>query len=316
MISTQRWRPSHLLSILSMLPKAIRDYRPDVVFHFPYGTFRNHYGVANRAYMRRVDRICTRRNVPCVSVMYSIDESTNATKLSRSVSCLTTSEQDGWKGRIVESGLGLAGWPPEPASKADGHTLLFMAGMWEPSSKRLEHVLDVRGLLTLLEAGGRLAPRGVRLIVASPLFADDALRRATALHPGNAWPEEAIEFRTTVRTPDIYCQADLFVFPYRASINHFLPTSVVESMFAGTPVVISDVPLFHRLANDGVSAFVFDAGDADALAGTVLTALGDEALRHRVRDAARRMARERWSIENSARQLRAIAGDLLSGQQS
>jgi len=298
----------HTLAVVRALPGFLRARKPEIVFHFPYGTFRSYYGTANRAYMRRIDAICHQHEIPCLTVMYSIDENTTADRLSRAVSCLVAGRQEGWKGPVVEPGLSRHGWPDRLHTGNHGKTLLFMAGMWEPSPGRLEHVLDVRGLGTLLEAGDRLASAGVRLCIASPLFSKERLRRAVLKHPGNTWTEGSVVFQATVRVPDAYFQAGLFVFPYRAAINQFVPTSVVESMFAGTPVVISDLPLFKRLINEGSTAFPFQAGDAGSLARVALQALGDPGMRAQVASAARTLAEANWSIEGSAKQLEAIAG--------
>lgn len=92
-------------SVFSELPKIIEQFNPDVVCHFPYGTFRHVYGIINRYYMGRVDRICKERDIPCISIMYSIDDSISPDKLNESVACLALGQRESWNGNLVNPGL-------------------------------------------------------------------------------------------------------------------------------------------------------------------------------------------------------------------
>lgn len=307
-----RRKPCHLLAVLGRLRGVVREQRIDLICHFPYGTFRRHYGVANRWCMGLVDALCRRENKPCITVMYSVDDCVSLAGLAKTVSCLATGPLPGWTGAIVEPGIDFKAWVGDRAGGSQGRTLLFLAGMWQPNIERVEHVLSARGLGVLLCAGRRLAAAGFRLIAASPLFGDQNRRRHVSTHPGNQWPRGTMELRAVVPVPDIYRQADMFVFPYQREIRHFVPTSIVEAMATRTPVAMSDLALLRGLANGGLTGYLFKTDDPEALADTVIGAFRDDERRRTVAKQAQSYAFARWSIERSAQQVRDIAERLLA----
>ena len=58
--------------------------------------------------------------------------------------------------------------------------------------------------------------------------------------------------------------------------------SVLEAMAAGLPVIVSDIPSFLEVAEDGANALTFPAGDASALAECIARLLRDEGLAARL----------------------------------
>ena len=304
-------RLRHLLWPTQALQAMITRFRPDVICHFPYGTFRHVYGYASQWSMARIDRISRKHGIPCITLMYSIDDATTPEKLKRKVSCLAIQPRPGWQGATVALGRDYHMWPRRREQGA-GRTLLFMAGMWQSNTQRVDHVLETRGLSVLLQAGRLLGPHGVNLIVASPLFRDEACRRYLLQHPTNAWPSSQLSLKSIVDVPAIYHDADLFVFPYQRDIAQFVPTSVIEAMVAGTPVIMTDLPCLRRLANGGETAYLFPPHDAPALAATVLAALSDQTRRGALAERAQHYAVGQWSIERSAHDLRELATQLNS----
>jgi len=302
-----RWKPQHLLSILRNLSSIIKDNHPEIVCHFPYGTFRRYYGLANKSYMASVDRICSRNGVPCLTIMYSIDASVSPGQLDRLVSHLVLGERDNWHGDVIDPGLRFDHWPALNLKSTGPPTVLFMAGMHQQNKNRVDHVLKVRGLDLLLKTGAILAKDGVRLIIASPLFENLTFRKYVLNSKSNSWPENAVKFESVVTVPEIFSHVDLFVFPYSKQIQHFIPTSVRESMSASVPVVIPDFALFKALIKDGETGFVFKSGNHRSLAEKIQQALTDRQRLRQIGEASRQYARTRWSIERSAQQLRILA---------
>lgn len=305
-----RWRSGHLLAPLLQLDGLLQRIQPDVVLVFPYCTFRHVYGLVSGWFMQRVDLTCRRRNVPCITIMYALDAHASSTELRRKVSCLALTERPDWDGPVVNLGLRYDHWPELQHHPHSPPTLLFMAGMWEPEIQRVNHVLEERGLRSLFQAGRYLAPRGIRLIVSAPLFADGNCREYLLNHTDNKWPAGQLEVRGATQVPEIYADADLFVFPFPPGINQFAPTSVIEAMLAGLPVVISDLDIFDRVTGGGEFAFTFAANDPEALSNTVLTALDDVVSRAQKMESARYYARHTWSIESSCRQIRGLLKQL------
>ena len=65
-----------------------------------------------------------------------------------------------------------------------------------------------------------------------------------------------------------------------------LPRVVVEAMAVGVPVVATDVGGIHEAVVDGESGLLAPAGDAEALAASVLRVFDEPGLAHRLRGAA------------------------------
>ncbi len=257
--------------------------------------------------MAAVDRICARNDVPCLTIMYSIDASVTPKKLDRLVSHLVLGERDSWQGDVIDPGLRFDHWPQIDNKSTGDPTILFMAGMHQQNKNRVDHLLGVRGLDTLLKTGKILAKDGVRLIIASPVFENLTYRQYVFNSKFNTWPEDRIAFESVVSVPEIFSRVDLFVFPYRKQIQHFVPTSVTEAMSAGVPAVISGLPLFKGLIKDGKTGFVFKSGDHRSLAEKIQQAFADRQQLRKIGAASRQYARTRWSIERSAQQLMQLA---------
>ncbi len=304
-------RPGHLIAMLQHLPGRISAFSPDIVCSFPYGTFRGLYGYVNSAYMTWVDTLCSRANVPCLTVMYSIDEYTTPERLQKRVSHLAVAHDPDWRGYTLDAGIKTEEWPAPSRNSADTSTLLFMTGLAQPTRERLNYMLEVRGLRVLLQAGRKLADGGLKLIIAAPMLDDADIRARLMAHPSNAWPADRIETRGAVAKPDIFRIADFLVFPYLTPITRFVPTSAIESMLAGTPVVMSDIPAFRALSDHGRAGFLFRNGDADDLARVVLAACADRGVRTAMSERARGHVKKSFSIRNTAAQLRDIAGEIL-----
>ena len=97
--------------------------------------------------------------------------------------------------------------------------------------------------------------------------------------------------------------ADIFVFP-----SHFegQPGAVIEAMLAGKPIVASDLPEHRETLIHGQTAFLVPPQNVPALADAIVELLRDREKAHRLGEAARRAAVERFDIREIARQHEAL----------
>ena len=292
---------SGLLFMLRSVSETIEALAPDVVLHFPYGSFKHMRGHANRLAMRVVDRSATAKRYTCATILYSADEHADLRRLSAMVSRLIVGPGTDDQLDQLEFGIDCQSWPTKHPD--DGaRRILFMAGMWQRTRSRLRHVMQRRGLELLLKAGEALRDTGARLRLAAPLFSDRSLAQAVLNHPDNSWPPSSIEITGQARIPDIYLDCDLFVFPYNVRIQSFRPTSVIEAMMSGIPAVVPDFP-FMRNALGDAPVLWFAPGDPTALAQACRTVLGDPDRAAELGGSSARYARAHWSIEATTEQL-------------
>ena len=157
--------------------------------------------------------------------------------------------------RRIPIGISTIGWPEVSATQSSQRRLLFLAGMTR--SKQFDEVMDKRGLALLLQAGEPLAGRGFTLQVAVPLLEDPSMRLRVLNSSLNTWPLETLRLEGAVDIPGVFLRSDILVFAYTEDIKAFRPTSVMEAMMAGRPVVLPDHAWLHRQVQKD-AAYWFD----------------------------------------------------------
>ncbi|HEY49931.1 MAG TPA: glycosyltransferase family 4 protein, partial [Dehalococcoidia bacterium] len=80
----------------------------------------------------------------------------------------------------------------------------------------------------------------------------------------------------------------------------------------GLPVVASDVGDVAELVHDGVTGFLIDKGDHNALADRINLLLDDKALRERMGLNARKLIMENYSVELMGRRTLEVYHKVLS----
>lgn len=84
------------------------------------------------------------------------------------------------------------------------------------------------------------------------------------------------------------------------------PTTVLEAMASGIPVVAFQWGGLLEMVDHGVTGVLVPGGDETALAEAVLSLLADEKLRARMGETARRVVEERFSLQRSSDRIQEI----------
>jgi glycosyltransferase involved in cell wall biosynthesis len=110
-----------------------------------------------------------------------------------------------------------------------------------------------------------------------------------------------IRFVTYQKDPDVvaryYQAADVYIHAARADT---FPSTVIESLACGTPVVATAVGGIPEQIVDGETGFLVPPRDAHAMALRIEQILGDEGLRWRMAKSAEEAARRRFDLQRQA----------------
>jgi len=293
-----QWKWKQLIALCRAIDKAITEWSPDVVLHFPFGTFDGLRGIANMRSIRCIDRKCAKRKLRCLTILYSIT-TISLKRLKHDVHEPVIASRKDWKGLTITMGVDLTDslyLSPQLSGKP---TVLFMAGIQERKKRALQYVLKERGLEDIVKASPKLAMAGVRIIVAIPFLHDLKLRSQLRRYFIRNCPNIELDLRSDILVPQIFKEADLFLFPYRVELTQFVPTSILEGMAAGVPVVLSDLEMLSEFANYGRTAYTFRPGDYKDLGDVAVAALGNKIERRRIALAAREYALKEWSLDKT-----------------
>ena len=155
-----------------------------------------------------------------------------------------------------------------------------------PVAGIIAHLHGDRGHVDLLAAFGevRRALPAARLLVIGKGSFEPRLRRMVE----GTGLSDAVVFPRGFGGRWVELIAALDVSVYLAEGSEGSGRAMLEAMAMGTPVVAADVGVVAETVEDGVTGLVVPRGNRGALAGALLRLLGDEAVRQRMGEAARR----------------------------
>jgi colanic acid/amylovoran biosynthesis glycosyltransferase len=169
-------------------------------------------------------------------------------------------------------------------------------------------LIEKKGLSDLVAACGLLAGRGIdlrlELVGEGPLrseLAAAAARSGARVRLHGALPQEEVLA--------LYRRAAVFCLPCVVASTgdrDGLPTSVLEAMALGVPVVTTAVGGLGELVVDGRTGLVVPERDPDALADALGRLLTDGALADRLAAEARLLVERGFSLERSVSSLRSL----------
>ncbi len=107
----------------------------------------------------------------------------------------------------------------------------------------------------------------------------------------------------------LYKCADVAVVP---SLYEPFGITALEAMASGVPVVVSDTGGLGEVVRHGITGMKSYVANPSSLADNILTLLGDDSLRERIRTAACREVRERFNWDIIADETREVYEEVLS----
>jgi phosphatidylinositol alpha-mannosyltransferase len=200
--------------------------------------------------------------------------------------------------RVIPNGVDLdwfaAGRPIERFD--DSVPTLLFVGRFDPRN-RLE---------VLLEAFAQVRRhRRARLVV---LGDGPGRHHYEAMVPRDLRGDVHFEGTVLRRQPDYYRTAAVFCFT--AAIAS-MPTTVLEAMAAGSPIVAFGIDGIERVLTHGEEALIVADGDSTAMATAIETLLDDPILAHRLGQTARARAAAQFSWGRLAAEIEGYYTDLL-----
>jgi glycosyltransferase involved in cell wall biosynthesis len=123
--------------------------------------------------------------------------------------------------------------------------------------------------------------------------------------------QEAVLFVGRVpheQMPAYYSLADVTV---AVPSSDGLPQTLLESMACEVPTVLSRLPCYEELVQDGESGLFVDASP-DAVAAGINRLLGDPALRRHIADSGRRIAEEKADLDREVERVERSYRELLT----
>jgi glycosyltransferase involved in cell wall biosynthesis len=203
-----------------------------------------------------------------------------------------------WKIHRVYNGLALPALQPE--RKETEPPLILSVG----------RLIEKKGFADLIAACGLLVAKGIQFqcqIVGDGPLEEALQRKIEGCGAGEAvklvGPKSQTEIEQLLKNTRVFALAAV-VLPDGDSDN--LPTVITEAMASGVPVVSTRVAGIPEQVEDGQTGFLVDAGDVNALAGRLEVLLGDNALAHRMGDAAFVKAQEEFSLTSTVEKLRQL----------
>jgi glycosyltransferase involved in cell wall biosynthesis len=275
----------------------------DAVAVFPFGAFRGVRGQINAWFLRQAKRLCASAQVPQMPVIYScagLDIEQLGARFGPALAV-------GRAGRGIERmHLGIRHstgvWQPGGSGL---QRLLFLCGYQKATASQLRDVLHERGLADLLAAGNDLAAAGMRLTIAIPFLRDARLHKQLRSLATRQCPALEIDMVDEIDPAVAFTTHDAFVFPYRTEHSVFIPTSLLEAMSCGIPVIAADHAMYRDLTigADGPRCQLHRIGDARHLAQTARAMQLDYGAAIDKARVASAQVRAQWTLDRAAGEL-------------
>jgi glycosyltransferase involved in cell wall biosynthesis len=215
------------------------------------------------------------------------------------------------KTAVVHNGIAV------PECGTEGGPALFLAHRGIPAGNMyigaVGRINRVKGHEVFVEIASRVKERYPRacFLIAGDVFSLKGdrreARRAEALrkHIQRLGLERDVFLLGYVKNiEEIYGVLDVYLFT--SVLPDSFPTTVLEAMASGVPVVASDIGGVRDIITDGENGLLVPAGDVAGFAGAIEKIVTDDALRRRLVQRGKETCRERFTVEKNIREIERI----------
>ena len=110
-----------------------------------------------------------------------------------------------------------------------------------------------------------------------------------------------------LKIPEVLAKSNILVLP---SYWEGSPTTIIEAMAMGVPVIASNIGDISRLLNKGKTGTLFDVGKSESLEKAILTVMKDYEYKVSIALKARKKIRSEFSFQSVTDQIEQIYYDL------
>lgn len=172
-------------------------------------------------------------------------------------------------------------------------------------------LVSYKGLPLLLRAWRAILHRhaGAKLLLVGTggLDIDNCEDELRGYVRDNGLADSVIFTGSVTNVPDYLRASDIFVFPTE---NDAFPSSLVEAMTCGLPVIATPVGAIKVIVEDGRNGLIVPPGNLDALRSAVERLLNDASLARQIGAVARTTATARYSAELVTERYRQLFADI------
>lgn len=177
----------------------------------------------------------------------------------------------------------------------------------QPSIVSVGRLIEKKGFGDLIRASALLRAKGVAFHCS--IIGEGPLEQTLRAQIATEELEQSVELtgpQTQAQIAERLAHATVFILPCTREADggmDNLPTVIMEAMAAGLPVISTPLGGIPEMIAPGVNGELVPEHDPAALCDAVQRVIADPALARRFGNRGREIAREKFSIETSARQL-------------
>lgn len=218
------------------------------------------------------------------ATQWSIESSDVVTAVSNYLAAATSSDMGVRHGdiQVVHNGVDIDRFRPDVASAT------VRSRYAQPHERLLVHVSNLRAVKRVDDVVRTFARVAAVLPARLVMVGDGPERSHVVALAAELGLTDRVSFVGTLpRIEPLLASSDLFLLP---SAQESFGLSALEAMASGVPIIATNIGGLPEVVEHGVSGYLHEVGDVEAMADSALRILGDESVHDEFRAAARRRA--------------------------